>query len=165
MPNIKYLNSGRDKSKVSPYSEKVLIDLMKSSGIKTITITSTARTALDQARIMYTNLERHGISHQKRLYGVFGDKIIDEYSSLKSKGKSKFEIINGMMLKINAIGPRKVSKHAGNPKKLNVIDIAPSSIGLTVRKKFESFVKKEPRVSQFFTPPKDPAYHLEIPQP
>jgi len=165
MPIIKFLNAGRDKSKVSPYSEKILLDLMKSSGLSKITITSTARTAMDQARIMYNNIERHGVAHQKKLYSLYGDQIIDEYSLLKSGGKSKTEIIRGMTLKINAIGPRKISRHAGDYKKLNVIDIAPSSINLAARKKFELSVKKDSRISKFFTPPKDPAYHLEIPQP
>ena len=48
---------------------------------------------------------------------------------------------------------------------MNVVDIAPSSINLALRKKFEQEVAKDPRVSKFLTPPGDPAYHIEIPQP
>lgn len=138
---------------------------MKTSGIAQITITSTARTAHDQARIMFENIERHGVVHQKKLYGSYGDKVIGEYSTLKLSGKSKANIISGLTAKINALGPRNVSRHAGNPNKLNVIDIAPSSINLAVRRKFESTVTNDYRVSSFLIPPKDPAYHLEIPQP
>jgi len=69
-----------------------------------------------------------------------------------------------MTAKIKSIGPRKVSRHIGDPKKLNVIDIAPSSIRITFRDKFEAAVKRESRVSKFLAPPVDPAYHLEIPQ-
>ena len=165
MTIIKFLNPGRDMSKVSTYSKEVLKDIMKASGIPLITITSTARTTHDQARIMFENIERYGVQHQKKLYGSYGDKVIDHYSLLKSSGKLQAEIISGMTAKITMLNPRNVSRHAGDPNKLNVVDIAPSSIGLFARKKFESAVNNEPRVSKFLTPPKDPAYHLEIPQP
>ncbi len=165
MPIITFLNPGRDSHKVSAYSKKVLESIMTASGISKITITSTARTANDQARIMFENIERHGVQHQKKLYGSYGDKVIDNYSTLKSSGKSDSEIIVGMSAKITSLGPRNVSRHAGDPKKLNVVDIAPSGINLALRKKFESTISNESRVSKLITPPKDPAYHLEIPQP
>ncbi len=91
--------------------------------------------------------------------------MIDEYSLLKSQGKSVADIINGMSVKITNIGPGNVSLHVGDPKKINVVDIAPSSINLALRKKFESAVNGDARVSKFLTPPADPAYHVEIPQP
>ena len=162
---IQFLNPARDSSKVSLYSRKVLQDITKASGITKITITSTARTSYDQARIMFENIERHGVKHQKKLYGSYGDKVIDEYSVLKQNKLPKAEIISGMTIKINNLNPRNVSRHAGDPNKLNVIDIAPSSINLAFRKKFESVVNNDSRVSKFLVPPKDPAYHLEIPQP
>jgi hypothetical protein len=46
---------------------------------------------------------------------------------------------------------------------LNVFDVAPSSIKDKVA--FERAVKAERRVTKFLTPPDDPGYHLEIPQP
>ncbi|WP_138542781.1 hypothetical protein [Pseudoalteromonas ruthenica] len=114
---------------------------------------------------MYENITRHGVAHQKRLYGSYGDKIIDEYDLLERKGKTKAEIVAGMTQKIISVGPRNVSRHAGDPSTLNVVDIAPSSIGLARKQQFENAVKADSRVSKFLTPPKDPAYHLEIPQP
>lgn len=165
MPLINFLNPARDSATVSMYSRRVLADIMKKSGVSQVTITSTARTAYDQARIMYENIERHGVAQQKKLYGSHGDKVIDEYSLLKSKGKSKQDIISGMSAMITSIGPTGVSRHAGNPNKLNVIDIAPSSIPLALRRKFESAVNSDSRVSKFITSPTDPAYHIEIPQP
>lgn len=164
MSIISFLNFNRDSSKVSTYTREVLTDIMKTSGITKITITSTARTANDQARIMFENIEQRGVSHQKNLYSSYGDKVIDHYSKLKKNGKSKKEIIGGLTSKINALGPRNVSRHAGDPNKINVVDIAPSSINVADRKRFESAVSKDSRVSKFFTPPKDPAYHLEIPR-
>ena len=165
MPIINFLNPVRDSHKVSAYSRKILEDIMKASGLMQITITSTARTAHDQARIMFENIEKHGTDHQKKLYGTYGDKIIDHYLMLKSGGNSKVVIISQMASRISFLGARNVSRHAGDPKKLNVIDIAPSSINLASRNKFETAVNNDSRVSNFLTPPKDPAYHLEIPQP
>ena len=100
MPMITFLNPTRDSLNVSSYSKKVLEDIMKRSGVSQITITSTARTVSDQARIMYENIERHGVVHQKKLYANYGDNVIDEYSFLKSQGKSRQEIINGMIIEI-----------------------------------------------------------------
>ncbi len=165
MSMIQFSKPDRDSAKVSMYSRKVLRDIMQASGINQIRITSTARTAADQARIMFENIERYGVSHQKKLYGSYGDKVIDEYSVLKQEAKTEAEIILGMTEKINSLGPRNVSRHTADPEKLNVIDIAPSSIRLPLRAKFEATVKRDPRVSKFLTPPLDPAYHLEIPQP
>ena len=165
MPVINFSNPVRDSSSVSAYSKKVITEILKKAGISQATVTSAGRTAGDQARIMYENITRHGVAHQKKLYGQHGDKVIDEYSSLQAAGKTQSQIIAGMTSKINKIGPGKVSKHAADPKKLNVVDIAPSSINLALRKKFEAEVRKDTRVSKFLTPPGDPAYHIEIPQP
>jgi len=44
------------------------------------------------------------------------------------------------------------------------IDIAPSSIAVDRRKDWETALATDPGVSQYFLPPRDPAYHLEIPQ-
>ncbi|EJC7123264.1 hypothetical protein MZJ48_004542 [Vibrio parahaemolyticus] len=114
MANIVYLNPGRDSVRVSDYSKKILKEIMVSVGLKKITVTSTARTAHDQARIMLGNIEKYGVEHQKKLYGRYGDQVIDFYSTLKSSGTSKPEMLNRMASKVNEIGPRKVSRHAGD---------------------------------------------------
>lgn len=130
MPLIRFLNPTQDPLRVSPYSRKVLEDAMKKSGVAMLTITSTARTGSEQARVMYENLERHGVTHQKKLYGPYGDAVIDVYSALKTKGKPKADIIAAMTAKIYAVGPSRVSRHVGDPNKVNVVDIAPNSISL-----------------------------------
>lgn len=165
MATIKFLNLTRDSSKVSKYSRSVILDVMKESGVSSVTITSTARTPLEQARIMYENIEQHGVSHQKKLYGRYGDKVIDEYTALKSKKLSKSDIISGMKVKITNLGSRNVSRHAGDPKVINVIDIAPSSIPINLRDSFSKAIATESRIGKFFEPPKDPAFHIEIDQP
>lgn len=165
MPVIQFSNPARDLAKVTQYSLKVLQDIMSVSGVPRVIITSTARTPAEQARIMFENIERHGIDHQKRLYGNYGDRVIDHYLILKQSGKNRSEIITGMTAKIYQLGPGKVSRHVGDPLKLNVVDIAPSSIEVPRRAVFEDAIKNEARVSRFLLPPGDPAYHLEIPQP
>lgn len=74
---------------VSEYSRLVLTDIMRKAGVPSILVTSTARTPADQARIMYENIERYGIEHQKLLYSKYGDQVIDEYSKYKSKKHHK----------------------------------------------------------------------------
>jgi hypothetical protein len=67
---------------------------------------------------------------------------------------------------IITVGPDKVSKHVADPAKLNVVDIAPSTI--TDKQAFINAVNEAMKaglVSKFLQPPTDPAYHIEIPQP
>jgi len=149
---------------VSTHSRGVLNDLLQKSKNSSATITSTARTVQDQARIMYGNIESQGVATQKKLYGPNGDKVIDVYVKGKAEGKSQSEIRALMVAKINALGPTNVSKHLADPAVLNVIDISPNSI--KNRAAFEAAVRADPRVSKFLTPSDgDPAYHIEIPQP
>ncbi|MBN1813892.1 MAG: peptidoglycan-binding protein [Anaerolineae bacterium] len=152
---------------VSDYTRGVLLEILKASGLHIALISSSARTVDDQVRIMYSNLETHGVAHQKDLYGVNGDNVIDTYDQAKKAGKSESEIKAAMKAKIEELGPRNVSKHLVDPNRLNVVDIAPSSIA--DRPAFEGQVEKakeDTRVSRFITPAQgDPAYHIEIPQP
>lgn len=165
MATIQFLDAAKSMQFVSEYSKLVLTDIMQKAGVPSILITSTARTPADQARIMYENIERYGIDHQKLLYSRYGDQVIDEYSKYKSKKRHKQFIISMMKAKIIALDPSKVSNHVADPAKLNVIDVAPSSINPALRKLFVDVVQSDERVAKYFGPPKDPAYHLEIPQP
>jgi WXG100 family type VII secretion target len=149
---------------VSDHTRGVLNDILQTSNNDSATITSTARTVEDQARIMYGNIERQGVAEQKRLYGVNGDKVIDAYVAAKAEGLGEMEIRARMVEKINELGPTNVSKHLADPAVLNVIDVSPNSIAN--REEFEAAVRADPRVSKFLTPSDgDPAYHIEIPQP
>lgn len=165
MSIIQFLNAEKSMQFVSEYSRLVLTDIMRKAGVPSILITSTARTPADQARIMYENIERYGVEHQKLLYSKYGDQVIDEYSKYKSKKHHKQFIISMMQAKIIALDPSKISNHVADPMKLNVIDIAPSSIDPSLRSPFVAAVQGEKRVAKYLGPPKDPAYHLEIPQP
>lgn len=63
-----------------------------------------------------------------------GDQVIDAYSSLKGRGKSQVEILSVMTGKILSVGPGRVSRHTADLRKINVVDIAPSSISLALQK-------------------------------
>jgi hypothetical protein len=162
---IRFLNAAASMQFVSEYSSSVLKDIMRKAGVQSILITSTARTPADQARIMYENIERYGVEHQKLLYSKYGDLVIDEYSKYKSKKYRRQFVISKMQAKIVALDPSKVSNHVADPMKLNVIDIAPSSIDPGLRPVFTAAIQNDKRVSKYLGPPGDPAYHLEIPQP
>ncbi|WP_286755873.1 DUF4347 domain-containing protein [Roseivirga sp. UBA838] len=154
--------NGVNQAAVSDYSLQVIKDLLKAANLTKATISDSTRTPEDQAAIMYRNLENEGVEAQLRLYGASGDKVIQEYVRLKAEGKSKSEIIAGMLAKINALGPTNVSRHTADPSQVNIIDIAPSSI--EDKPAFEKAIKTESRISRYFLPPDDPAYHIEIPQ-
>ena len=157
------------QSAVSDYSLGVLKDVLRAAGLKSATITSTARSAEDQARAMYNNLvgtgKGQGVDAQYDLYGPAGDKVIDVYVALKEQKKSASEIKAAMKDKILETGPSKVSRHCGDPDKLNVFDVGPNSIGdADAQKAFKKAANAEvgKRVSNFIPYPKDPGHHFEI---
>lgn len=151
------------KQDVTDFSLEVLRDILRAAGLKSALISSTARTPADQARVMYNNLVAKGVAHQKKLYAAAGDSVIDVYAASKAAGKNATQIKADMEAKIVAVGPTKVSHHAADPKVLCVFDVAPSSI--SNKSAFEKAVVADTRVAKFLTPPGDPGYHLEIPQP
>jgi hypothetical protein len=152
-----------NKENVTNFSLQVLEDILQAAGLSSALISSTARTPADQARVMFNNIESTSVAAQKKLYAAAGDAVIDEYVKAKKAGKTAIEIKAAMEAKILAIGPTAVSHHAADPNILCVIDVAPSSI--VKKAAFEKAVKSDKRVKKFITPPLDPAYHLEIPQP
>jgi hypothetical protein len=161
-PEVRFAENAKADD-VTPYSMGVIKDILTAAKITTALVSSTARSPSDQARVMYDNAERHGVDSQHRLYGPSGDKVLDVYSARKAAGDTPDAIKAAMETKIKEIGPTHVSRHASDPRVLNVLDIAPSSIKDKVG--FEHAVKADDRVSYFLVPPTDPGYHLEIPQP
>jgi hypothetical protein len=148
---------------VTAFSRGVLTDILKRAGLPKVTVSSTSRLPADQARVMYINLEQQGIDAQLRLYKEPGRKVIEVYRQGKLAGKDAASIQAAMTAEIVRLGPTTVSRHASDPKILNVFDVAPSSVAN--RPAFEAAVRAEPRVAKFLLPPNDPGYHLEIPQP
>jgi len=147
---IKYTKNV-DQSKISYYTRAIMVDAMNKSKNNSILITSGTRTPEDQARIMKNNVDIHGMEGQKSLYKASGQQVLDYYPDQKA-----------MTDEIYRLGPSNVSKHCGDPNKINVLDIAPSSI--KYQNEFKSAILNDSRVSKLLYPPKDPALHLEIPQ-
>lgn len=154
--------STANPSDVTPYSRQVLEDILRSAGLRSAVISSTSRDPANQARVMFNNLEKYGVEHQKKLYSSAGDQVIDVYARSKAANQTADQIKANMEQKIREIGPTKVSRHASDPRVLNVFDVAPSSI--KDKRAFEEAVKADKRVARFLVPPGDPGYHLEIPQ-
>jgi hypothetical protein len=150
---------------ISEYSRSIIKKIMAESEVYNIKITSTARDAYDQARVMYENIVAFGVVHQKKLYANAGDQVIDAYSEAKAAGKDKNGIISFMKAKILALGPTKVSTHATEVSRLNVFDVAPSSISEDKKNKWEASIKSNSDIRNYIFPPDDPGYHFEIEQP
>lgn len=157
-------NNLEDGAKVSEKSREIIKGIMKKAEIYSMTVTSTARTVYDQARIMYDNIESTGVDAQKELYASAGDQVIDVYKEAKKGGNDRNTIISKMKAKIVELGAGSVSRHCADIEKLNVVDIAPSSIDAKNKSKFEDAIKNEAGISKYIFPPTDPAYHIEIPQ-
>ncbi|HEX8163355.1 MAG TPA: hypothetical protein VF538_15905 [Pyrinomonadaceae bacterium] len=163
MPADIKFGSKAKKENVTNFSLKVLEDILQAAGLGGALISSTSRTPSEQARVMFDNIVRTGVAAQKKLYAAAGDLVIDEFVKAKAAKKTPIEIKAAMEAKIIEVGPTKVSHHASDPNILCVFDVAPSSI--TKKAAFERAVRADKRVSKFITPPLDPGYHLEIPQP
>ena len=151
-----------DRKAFTRRSRGVLSDILRAAGQAVALVSSTSRSPAEQARVMFENLERLGGAHQKALYGPFGDEVIDVYVRGKAATRTAERIRRDMERRIVELGPTRVSRHAADPRVLNVFDVAPSSIANP--RAFERAVRAERRVSNFLTPPNDPGYHLEIPQ-
>lgn len=145
----------------------VLRDILTAAGVQSVTITRTASSPQDQARVMYQNLAstgiNQGIAKQRALYLPPGNKVIDVYEQNSTLPRD--QVIALMAARIIELGPSTVSHHCCDPNKLTVLDIAPTSIDPTQHAAFEAAVRADKRVSKFLTPASsDPAYHLEIPR-
>jgi hypothetical protein len=151
-----------DITKIPDKAKVILIKILNEAGISSVKITSTIRTPADQARIMYDNLQQYGVEKQKQLYGNNGDLVIDEYENAKKEKKTEIEIKQKMETKIKELGPATVSKHCGDPAKISIFDVAPSSIPETTKSDFVKALKNSKDLSKYILPPTDPAYHLEI---
>ena len=149
---------------VSEFTLSVLRDIMRTADVVRLTITSTQRSPQDQARVMFDNIQRDGVARQKALYKAPGQSVIDAYVTAKDAGKSPDDIKAAMVARILEIGPEKVSRHAADPRVLNVFDVSPASVARQTA--FVQAARNDRRVAKVLTPAEnDPAFHLEIPQP
>ena len=139
---------------------KVLEEILAAAGLVTAQVTSVTRTPAEQARVMYENCEAHGAANNKRLYAAAGDQVVQVYE--ENQDKPRDVVIALMLAKINEVGPSNVSMHVSETH--YVFDVAPSSIPSASRPRFVEAINAHAAVSKLFAPPRDPAYHIEIPK-
>jgi hypothetical protein len=145
---------------VSENAVNILKNILRVANLTSATITSGRRTSDDQTRVMYNNLQAaNGVAIQRALYGPNGRAVIDVYVAQKQSGASEIAIKAAMKQKIEQLGCYNVSNHCSTS---DVFDVAPSSIGnegaFRAAVQNSSAVKRE----RFFSPPTDPAYHIEL---
>lgn len=161
-------SSSADASVVSDYTTTVLTDIAREVGIDSFVISSTMRNPLQQARAMVAIIlgTADGLARSRKLYREPGQHVLDVYERMASARIAVQQIIHAMAKRIEELGPANVSHHCGDPAKLNVLDIKPSSIPVDKHDAFVKAAGSDPRVSKVLGPTSgDPAFHLEIPQP
>jgi hypothetical protein len=141
----------------------VLLGIMDDAGVDEVLITSTVRSPVDQARVMFNNLEAHGVAAQKMLYKLPGQQVIDVYASMRAMGHNATDTQAAMVQKILELGSQNISHHCVDPDVRSVFDVAPSSIPDLKRGSFVTAVSNCDQVDKFLQPPVDPAFHIEIP--
>src|SRR5271157_3434976 len=141
----------------------VLQGIMDDAGVDEVLITSTVRSPIDQARVMFNNLEAHGVAAQKMLYKLPGQQVIDVYASMRAMGHDAADTQTAMVQKILELGSQNVSHHCVDPAVRSVFDVAPSSVPDLQRGAFVSAVSSCDQVDKFLQPPVDPAFHIEVP--
>lgn len=169
---------------VSEETKIYLKQLMEKANVGTLTITSTLRKPVDQARVMFNNLNRNNIISYRQPGAAVTNVYFKEkqrlgYQKTEPVNKSTDinDIINKMREEINAWGPENVSRHCGIPTVVNVIDIAPNSIkdksGFNdprSKSNLKFVIENEVvggTITKFLHPgnSEDQAFHIEIPQP
>jgi hypothetical protein len=154
---------GPNAKPLALWADTVLEDILTKSDVEGAIVTSTTRTPEDQARIMYENLEAHGVASQRMLYkAAFGGLIIDVYEYQKAMGQPADAVKHAMAQKIIELGPEHVSAHCTADPKKSVIDVGPKSIPDEKKPAFINQVTVAPGLIKFLRPPVDPAFHIEI---
>jgi hypothetical protein len=148
----------------------VLLEILKKAGLEGARVTSTTRTAAEQAKVMFDFVNKNGVEAALELYGPHGDAIIKVCAaSYKQHGKCVDAILPKMVeetrrqidLLVKQGDRRTELMHTSDTH--FTIDIAPESIG--DRAAFEAAVAADRRVTRFLKPPLDRnSYHLEIPR-
>ena len=163
----------KDKHLVSEYSKSVIKMALKESGMTHAVITSTLRTPLEQASIMYENAKKD-YQTQYDMYRPPGQKVLKVFKENETKDKN--DVIKLMSKKVIELSKKdqRVSKHCvpiEAYKKLNIIDIGVGSTSKASKnfnaekftKALES-LKKEGYINKYIdeTKKSNQAWHLEI---
>lgn len=123
--NGSYDTEGHNRNKLSELSQKAVDEVTLFNMGSPVYVTSVSRSPRRQAEIMYQNLKGgKKMDAQKRLYGQYGDMVLNVFD----EHKSKEENIRAMEAKIEEVGPFKVSHHCGRSDSLEVFDVSITSI-------------------------------------
>lgn len=157
-------DASADETTMTATAIATLKEICSKACISSVKVTSTARTAKDQARVMYDMTKAKGAKYAKNLYGVNGRKVVEVYEDSGKKKLSADDTKKAMLDKINELGPSNASHHVvSDDGEICVFDVAPSSIASAeAKKRFVKETKAHASVGKFYEPPADPAYHLEV---
>lgn len=145
---------------LSANAEKTLRELLAKANEPQAIITSTLRTAKQQAAVMFLNLRATGPAFNRKMYKdkAAAEEVIKAYEQALAAAKAPNDIAAAMLTAINRVGADKLSAHcqSGNP----AIDIHPSSI--KNKALFEQVLRSDARVARLISPPADTTYHIEL---
>jgi hypothetical protein len=155
---------------VETAARNVLLEILASAKLRSARVTSTTRTAAQQAKVMFRFVNKNGYNSAIDLYGTHGDAIIRVCeASYQAHGRCAESVLEKMVIEtraqielLEAQGDKRTElMHTSDTH--YTIDIDPESVAN--RPAFEQAVAKHPRVSRFLKPPLDRnSYHLEIPR-
>ncbi|EGT5658848.1 LysM peptidoglycan-binding domain-containing protein [Citrobacter braakii] len=165
------------KNIVSNKSLDIMKEIMKSSGVHKITITSTLRTVQKQVVAMYDNMRSKGIQSQLDYYAAPGREVVQTGVDAGGTDKNKESVVKkAMMDKVESLQKdgRLVSKHCVSLEEYalrNVFDISKTSMPAKLQRAFDKALTKyaedNPDKMKYINPLKthgEPAFHVEIVQ-
>ncbi len=133
---VQFAKKGDDK-RISSFTKKFLQDLARSAGVMLLYVTSTTRTAQEQANAMYDKVKQG----QFDSYKPPGAAVQDVAATGLKAGFDRETIVKNMLTEIDKVGFINVSQHAG-VFGVNVVDIAPSMMTSGEIARFISAVRK-----------------------
>lgn len=181
MFKIVFDNAARDAARISTLDRQIITDCATKAGLAFAVVTSTARSAEEQALAMYRNCVANGrdangngipdgCDEQFRLYSKFGDLVVQVYLDYHRKGiTAEATVVNAMTRMIKQIGAERVSAHCVSDWSVkHIIDLSARRIEKSKWSAFEGAVKADHRISKYFSPLTPNidrhAWHLEIDQ-
>lgn len=153
-------------SQLAAPAHRVLTDVMAASGVASVRVTSTERSAEEQARVMYGYIQRNGSANAYRLYGPEGDAIIAVYERTRRDGEA------ACLAAMAAETRRQLPAAHANGRLMHtkdthfVFDVALRSVPPARRRAFIEAARAHPRVSRVLGPEEGEreAIHLEVPR-
>ncbi|OXL35987.1 hypothetical protein CA284_20995 [Enterobacter mori] len=165
------------KNIVSNQSLDIMKEIMKSSGVHKITITSTLRTVQKQVVAMYDNMRSKGIQSQLDYYAAPGREVVKAGVDAGGTDKNKESVVKkAMMDKVESLQKdgHLVSKHCVSLEEYalrNVFDISKTSMPAKLQRAFDKalikYAEDNPDKMKYISPLNihgEPAFHVEIVQ-